>query len=139
MTAVLCTVCGAQVYFMVFGETIFNKSLTSISMGTYYTHFFGTLQSEVYPEGRKHPEISIRFFYRYTDAVLSIVLHLMNNVKNLPMNARSRRSMKPTSKLHWLNNFPFFNCNIPSASAYAIFISKLIGYARACSNMMLLS
>ena len=31
-------------------------------------------------------------------------------------------------------NFPFLSSNIPSASAYGVYVSQLIRYARACSN-----
>ena len=31
-------------------------------------------------------------------------------------------------------NFPFLSSNIPSAPAYGFYVSKLIRYARACSN-----
>ena len=31
-------------------------------------------------------------------------------------------------------NFPFLSSNIPSASAYGVYLSQLIHYARACSN-----
>ena len=31
-------------------------------------------------------------------------------------------------------NCPFLNSNIPSASAYGVYVSQLIRYARACSN-----
>ena len=31
-------------------------------------------------------------------------------------------------------NFPFLGSNIPSASAYGVYVSQLIRYARACSN-----
>ena len=30
--------------------------------------------------------------------------------------------------------FPFLSSNIPSASAYSVYVSQLIRYARACSN-----
>ena len=33
-----------------------------------------------------------------------------------------------------ITNFPFLSSNIPSSSAYGVFISQLIRYARACSS-----
>ena len=33
-------------------------------------------------------------------------------------------------------NFPFLSSNIPSASAYGVYVSQLIRYARACSNYL---
>ena len=34
-------------------------------------------------------------------------------------------------------NFPFMSSNIPSASAYGVYASQLIHYARCCSNYWL--
>ena len=33
-----------------------------------------------------------------------------------------------------ITNFPFLSSNIPSSSAYGVFISQLIRYARTCSS-----
>ena len=33
-----------------------------------------------------------------------------------------------------ITNFPFLSSNVPSSSAYGVFISQLIRYARACSS-----
>ena len=33
-----------------------------------------------------------------------------------------------------ITNFPFLSSNIPTSSAYGVFISQLIRYARACSS-----
>ena len=33
-----------------------------------------------------------------------------------------------------ITNFPFLSSNIPSSSAYGVFISQLIRYTRACSS-----
>ena len=44
------------------------------------------------------------------------------------------KSNNITTNMGHIVNFPFMCSNIPSAPAYAVYVSQLIRYARCCSN-----
>ena len=111
---------------------------------------------------KKHLAQQSNFTYRYIDDVLSLkntkfaeYLEFMYprelEIKETTETATSSSSYldsylyvdnaKLTTRLYdkrddfnFPINFPFLSCNIPSGTAYDVYVSKLIRYARACLN-----
>ena len=112
--------------------------------------------------GKKHLAQQFSFTYRYIDDVLSlkntkfakylefIYPHELEIKETMEIAASSSYldcylytdNGKLTTRLYNkrddfnfpIFNFPFLSSNIPSATAYSIYVSQLIRYARACSN-----
>ena len=113
--------------------------------------------------GKKHLASRFNLTYRYIDDVLSIKNPEFENYlgQMYPAELEITDNTESTTSASYLDlflsigrdgqlftsiydkrdnfnfhitNFPFLSSNIPSSSAYGVFISQLIRYARACSS-----
>ena len=127
-----------------------------------YSYEADFIQSLI-PTGKKKLASQFNFTYRYIDDVLSINNPDFENylcqmysaeleIKNSTESNTSasyldlllsigRDGQLRTSLYHkrydynfHITNFPFLSSNIPSSSAYGVFISQLIRHVRACSS-----
>ena len=132
--------------------------LAGIFLYSYEVEFIQSLLST----GKKKLASQFNFTYRYIDDVLfqsitqilRIIWVRCIPLRSLDQNTTESNPLRPTwiyscrsrvmvsctlydkrddFNFH-ITNFPFLSSNIPSSPVYAVFISQLIRYARACSS-----
>ena len=133
--------------------------LADIFLYSYEAEFMLSLLST----GRKQLASRFNFIYRYIDDVLSINNQEFENFLGhmYPVELEIKNTTESNTSTSYLDlllligrdgqlhtsiydkredfnfvitNFPFLGSNIPTSSAYGVFISQLIRYARACSS-----
>ena len=127
MTGVLCTVCGARVYF--YTRTKRNS----------YSPCSWPVRSGWHLSSTSHIDTSTTFCPLITQTlrIISVrcipYLDLLLSIGRDGQLHTSLYDKRNDFNFH-ITNFPFLGSNIPSSPAYGVFISQLIRYARACSS-----
>ena len=87
--------------------------------------------------GKKHLAQQFNFTYRYIDDVLSLKNTKFAEYLEFiyPLELEIKETTETAASSSYLDCYLYTdNCNIPSASAYGVYVSQLTRYAKASSN-----